>query len=332
MTLGPRQVRELLDAHGLSPSRALGQNFVADPNTVRRIARLAEVGPGDRVVEIGPGLGSLTLALAETGAEVTAVELDRHLLPALRSVVEPRGVRVVHGDAMRLDWAALLGPPGDPAARWALVANLPYNVATPLVLDLLAGVPQIERMLVMVQREAAERLAARPGDKAYGIPSVKVAFRADAEIVRRVPPTVFVPPPKVESALVRLRRLPEPRVDADPDRLFALVDAGFGQRRKMLRVTIGGAVPAGAFERADVAPTARPEELDVGRWAALAEPVQPIGTAGILANETAMPLLRPNASSPSTSSEPMPRSLPSRPMSAAPPHCGCAGAARALRR
>ena len=282
MTLSPRQVRALLAEHGLSPSRALGQNFVADANTVRRIARLAEVGPGDRVVEIGPGLGSLTLALAETGAEVTAVELDRHLLPALRSVVEPRGVRVVHGDAMRLDWAALLGPPGDPAARWALVANLPYNVATPLVLDLLAGVPQVERMLVMVQREVAERLAARPGDKAYGIPSVKVAFRADAEVVGRVPPTVFVPPPKVESALVRLRRLPEPRVDADPDRLFALVDAGFGQRRKMLRRSLAGLVDAAGFAEAGVRPDARAEELDLDAWARLARlPGARAGASGV---------------------------------------------------
>jgi 16S rRNA (adenine1518-N6/adenine1519-N6)-dimethyltransferase len=282
VTLSPRQLRALLAEHGLSPSRALGQNFVVDPNTVRRITRLAEVGPGDRVVEIGPGLGSLTLALAETGAEVVAVELDRHLLPALRSVVEPAGVRVVHGDALRLDWAALLGPPGDPAARWALVANLPYNVATPLVLDLLAGVPQIERMLVMVQREVAERLAARPGDKAYGTPSVKVAFRADAEVVGRVPPTVFVPPPKVESALVRLRRLPAPRVDADPDRLFALVEAGFGQRRKMLRRSLAGLVDASGFAEAGVRPDARAEELDLDAWARLARlPGARAGASGV---------------------------------------------------
>jgi 16S rRNA (adenine1518-N6/adenine1519-N6)-dimethyltransferase len=267
VTLSPRQVRDLLAEHGLSPSRALGQNFVADPNTVRRIARLAEVGPGDQVVEIGPGLGSLTVALAETGAEVTAVELDRHLLPALRSVVEPHGVRVVHGDAMRLDWAEVLGTP---AGSWALVANLPYNVATPLVLDLLADVPAIERMLVMVQREVGERLAARPGDKAYGIPSVKVAYRAEAELVGRVPPTVFIPPPRVESALVRLRRLPAPPVEADPDRLFRLVEAGFGQRRKMLRRSLAGLVDAAGFERADVRPEARAEELDLAAWARLA--------------------------------------------------------------
>lgn len=280
MTLTPRQVHDLLDEYGLSPSRALGQNFVADPNTVRRIARLAEVGPGDQVVEIGPGLGSLTLALAETGAQVTAVELDRHLLAPLRRVVEPHGVRVVEGDAMRLDWDELLATVGVPGRPWSLVANLPYNVATPLVLDLLAGVPAIERMLVMVQREVAERLAARPGDKAYGIPSVKVAYRADAEVVGRVPPTVFVPPPRVESALVRLRRLPAPRVDVAADRLFPLVEAGFGQRRKMLRRSLAGLVDAAEFERAAVRPDARAEELDLDAWARLARVTPATPAAG----------------------------------------------------
>lgn len=270
MTLTRRQVRDLLDEHGLSPSRALGQNFVADPNTVRRIARLAEVGEGDQVVEIGPGLGSLTVALAETGARVTAVELDRHLLPVLRSVVEPLGVQVVQGDALRLDWDALLASAGEPGRPWVLVANLPYNIATPLVLDLLAGVPAIERMLVMVQREVGERLAAGPGDKAYGIPSVKVAYYADAAVVGRVPPTVFVPPPRVESALVRLRRLPRPRVDVEPDRLFRLVEAGFGQRRKMLRRSLSGLVDPAAFAAAGVRPEARAEELELQDWARLA--------------------------------------------------------------
>ena len=270
MTLSPRQVRELLDEHGLAPSRALGQNFVADPNTVRRIARLAEVGDGDQVVEIGPGLGSLTLALVETGARVTAVELDRHLLAPLRSVVEPHGVQVVHGDAMRLDWDDLLASAGTPGRPWALVANLPYNVATPLVLDLLEHVPAIERMLVMVQREVGERLAARPGSKAYGIPSVKVAYRADAAVVGRVPPTVFIPPPRVESALVRLRRLAAPRVDAPPERLYQLVDAGFGQRRKMLRRSLAGLVDAAGFDEAGVRPEARAEELDLAAWGRLA--------------------------------------------------------------
>jgi 16S rRNA (adenine1518-N6/adenine1519-N6)-dimethyltransferase len=275
VTLTRRQVRELLAEHGLSPRRALGQNFVADPNTVRRIANLAGVGPGDRVVEIGAGLGSLTVALAETGADVTAVEVDRHLVPVLRSVVEPLGVRVVEGDAMSLDWDRVLG--GDPAGargdRWALVANLPYNVATPLVLDLLAYVPEIDRMLVLVQREVAERLAARPGSKAYGIPSVKVAYWADADVVGRVPPTVFVPQPRVESALVRLRRLAHPPVDADPERLFRLVEAGFGQRRKMLRRSLASLVEPSAFERAGVRPEARAEELGLDDWARLADTV-----------------------------------------------------------
>jgi 16S rRNA (adenine1518-N6/adenine1519-N6)-dimethyltransferase len=262
---------------------------VADPNTVRRIARLAGVGAGDRVVEIGPGLGSLTLALVETGAEVTAVEVDRHLLPALREVVEPHGARVVHGDALRLDWHELLGPP-DPDSPWTLVANLPYNVATPLVLDLLAGVPAITRMLVMVQREVGERLAARAGDKAYGIPSVKVAYRAEAEVVGRVPPTVFVPQPKVESALVRIVRRPSPAVDADPAVLFRLVEAGFRQRRKMVRRSLAGLAGAEAFARAGVRPEARAEELDLHAWGALARAVgasadgpqaRPIGRSGV---------------------------------------------------
>lgn len=267
MTLSRRQVVELLSSHGIRPSRALGQNFVADANTVRRIAALAEIGPGDRVVEIGAGLGSLTLALAETGAEVTAVEVDRYLLPLLRSVVEPAGVRVVEGDAMALDWGTALGPSGG----WVLVANLPYNVATPLVLDLLAHVPAVERMLVMVQREVAERLCARVGDDAYGAVSVKVAYRAEASMVGRVPPTVFVPRPKVESALVKVVRRPRPAVDVDEGRLFPLVQAGFAHRRKMLRRALAGVVDDATFAAAGVRPEARAEELDVETWGRLAE-------------------------------------------------------------
>lgn len=266
MTLSRTEITELLAAHGLSPSRALGQNFVADPNTVRRIARLAAVGPGDRVVEIGAGLGSLTLALAETGAQVVAVEVDRYVLPVLRAQVEPHGVRVVEGDALALDWSAVLAG-GD---EWVLVANLPYNVATPLVLDLLDGVPAIARMLVMVQLEAGERLAADVGDAAYGIPSVKVRYWATARVVGKVPPSVFVPRPKVDSALVEIVRRDHPATDADPERLFALVRAGFGQRRKMLRRSLAGLVEPEAFERAGVRPEARAEELSVEDWGRLA--------------------------------------------------------------
>ena len=276
MTLSRPEIRRLLDENGLRPSRARGQNFVADPNTVRRIARLAGVGPGDRVIEIGAGLGSLTLALAETGATLTAVEVDRGLVPVLRSLVEPVGVTVVEADAMRLDWDALLGD-----GPWVLVANLPYNVATPLVADLLDRVPAISRMLVMVQREVADRLAAAPGDEAYGAVSVKVAYWATASVAGLVPASVFVPVPNVESALVRIERREAPAVgpEVEPGALFALVGAGFGQRRKMLRRSLSGRVTASAFALADVNPEARPEELDVAAWGRLAAAVATEGRA-----------------------------------------------------
>jgi 16S rRNA (adenine1518-N6/adenine1519-N6)-dimethyltransferase len=272
VTLSPREADALLKAHGLTPSRALGQNFVVDPNTVRRIARLAGVGPGDHVIEVGPGLGSLTRALVETGASVTALELDRHLLPILGTELVPLGVRVVQGDAMEANWTALLAA----SDRWVLVANLPYNVATPLVLDLLDDVPAIAEMVVMVQREAGERLAAAPGGSAYGIPSVKVAYWATAAVVARVPPTVFLPQPKVESVVVRLRRRQAPAVDADPAVLFALVRTAFGQRRKMLRRSLadllGGADAAvELITAAGLDPTARPETLSIEAWGALAQ-------------------------------------------------------------
>ena len=261
MTLGPREIKGLLARADRHPSRALGQNFVADPNTVRRIAHLAGVGPGDRVVEIGAGLGSLTLALRETGAEVTSIEIDRHLVPLLRETVEPHGVTVIEADAMTFDWVSLLGD----ERGWVLVANLPYNIATPLVADLLDGVPQLERMLVMVQREVGERLAAGVGDEQYGAVSVKVAYWADAKVVGRVPPTVFIPQPKVESALVSIVRRAEPAADVD----FGLVRAGFGQRRKMLRRALAGLVDDAGFACAGIRPEARAEELDVAAWGRL---------------------------------------------------------------
>jgi 16S rRNA (adenine1518-N6/adenine1519-N6)-dimethyltransferase len=269
VTITRREAAELLERHGIRPSRALGQNFVVDPNTVRRIARVANVGAGDHVVEIGAGLGSLTLALAETGADVTAVELDRRLLPVLAEVLAraSRPVRVVEGDAATLDWDELLTS----AERWKLVANLPYNVATPLVLDLLTQVPAIESMLVMVQREVGERLAAAPGTAAYGIPSVVVAYWATGEVVGRVPASVFLPRPRVESVLVRIERRDRPAVDVDPDRLFPVVRAGFGQRRKMLRRALAGVVTDEGFAAAGVAPTARAEDLDIESWGRLAE-------------------------------------------------------------
>jgi 16S rRNA (adenine1518-N6/adenine1519-N6)-dimethyltransferase len=258
------QVRELLTSRGLAPRRDLGQNFVVDPNTVRRVAQLAAVGPGDQVVEIGAGLGSLTLALAETGADVTAIEVDHGLVGALSEVVSDlERVTVVEADATRVDWADVLGD-GD---GWVLVANLPYNVATPLVADLLDGVPAIARMLVMVQREVAERFAAKPGTAAYGAVSVKIAYWADARILGEVPASVFVPRPNVDSALVAITRHQPPDVDAGA--LFALVRAAFGQRRKMLRRSLREVVTPEQFAAAEVDPTARPEELGLADWCRL---------------------------------------------------------------
>ncbi len=267
------QVLDLLRSGEVRPSRALGQNFVADANTVRRIARLAGVGPGDRVVEIGAGLGSLTLALAETGAEVTAVEVDRHLVPILGAVCEPAGVRVVPADATTLDWTDLLGD-GQQDRPWTLVANLPYNVATPLVADLLDRVPAVVAMTVMVQKEAADRLVAGPGSPAYGAVSVKVAYWAEARLLASVPSSVFVPRPRVASAVVGIRRRAVPALSpavAGPEELFRVVRAGFAQRRKMLRRSLAvlGAGPS-CFEAAGVGPSARPEELSLSQWGALA--------------------------------------------------------------
>jgi len=267
VTLSPKDASALLAAHGLRPRKALGQHFVVDPNTVRRIARVAGVGPGDRVVEIGAGLGSLTLALLETGAEVTAVEVDPGLAEVLREVAP--GARIVEGDALSLDWAALLGD-----GPWGLVANLPYNVASPLVADLLDGVAAITRMLVMVQREVADRLVAGPGDPAYGALSVKMAYWATARLAGRVPASVFLPPPNVASELVQIERRPAPAVDVPPDELFPLVRAGFAGRRKMLRRSLAGRASTEAFGCAGVRPEARAEDLGVEAWGRLARCVR----------------------------------------------------------
>lgn len=278
MTHSRSDIRALLDRHGLDPKRALGQNFVADAGTVRRIARLSGAGPDRPVLEIGAGLGSLTLALAETGAAVTAVETDQALAAALRQVLRDQGadqsVEVVQADATACDWDELLKGRDD----WQLVANLPYNIATSLIVDLLRGVPQIRSMFVMVQLEAAQRLAALPGDKNVGIPSLLVAWHADAEIVSRVEPTVFFPAPKVDSALLRIERRAAPPLSARPSgsALVALADvepllrAAFGQRRKMLRRSLGALLSADDFAAGGVDPRRRPQTLSLPEWAALA--------------------------------------------------------------
>ncbi|CAB4622026.1 unannotated protein [freshwater metagenome] len=268
MTLSRSDASRQLEGAGLRAKRALGQNFVVDANTVRKIARLANIDNHGHVLEIGAGLGSLTLALAETGAQVTAVEVDDQLIPLLHENVDPiDNITVVHADAMKLNWNELLAG-GD---QWALVANLPYNVATPLVADVLDFVPQVQRMLVMVQKEVGERFCASPSTEAYGALSVKVAFHATARIAGIVPPSVFLPRPNVDSALVEIVRHSEP-IDAviNQKELFSLVRMGFAKRRKMLRGSLAGRVSPEQFEEADIAPTARAEELSVHDWMRLA--------------------------------------------------------------
>jgi 16S rRNA (adenine1518-N6/adenine1519-N6)-dimethyltransferase len=268
VTLGAGRIRALLDEHGISPSRALGQNFLIDPNTARRIAAASGAGDRDRVLEIGPGLGSLTLALAELGASVTAVELDRHLVPVLQAVVADTvpPVQVVHADALEVDLDALV--PG--GTRCRLAANLPYNVGTTIFLRILQDAPAVAGGVALVQREVADRLAARAGSDAYGIPSVKAAWWADARVAGKVPASVFHPRPRVDSAFVTFERHDPPGDDELRARVFALVDAGFGQRRKMLRRSLADHVGAGALERAGIDPTRRAEELALDDWVRLA--------------------------------------------------------------
>jgi 16S rRNA (adenine1518-N6/adenine1519-N6)-dimethyltransferase len=269
----PTQIQALLEEHGLRPSKALGQHFLADTNMAAHIVRLAGVKPGDRVVEVGPGLGSLTLALCEAGASVRAVELDRRLADALATVVAGKPVEIVQADALTVDWPALLAD-GD---HWIMVSNLPYNVATPVLMGALERAPMIDRFLVMVQREVGERLAAVPGTKAYGAVSVKVAYYARAELVGAVPASVFVPKPKVVSALVRMDRREEPAIAVtDPERMFELVRAGFSTRRKMLRRVLSaelGPDAAATLRMAGIDPAARAETLELPQWSALAQTV-----------------------------------------------------------
>jgi 16S rRNA (adenine1518-N6/adenine1519-N6)-dimethyltransferase len=270
--LGPAEIRRLADGLGLRPTKTLGQNFLHDANTVRRIVRTAELDQTDTVLEIGPGLGSLTLGLLSEVAGVTAVEIDPVLATALPSTVEDRSpaladrLTVVQADAL-----TLTGLPGSPPT--ALVANLPYNVAVPVLLHLLALLPSLRSGLVMVQREVADRLAAPPGSKVYGIPSVKAAWYADVRRAGPVPRQVFWPVPGVDSGLVAFtRREPPP---GDRAATFAAVDAAFAQRRKGLRAALAGwagSAPAAeqALRRAGVDPAARGESLDVVAFALIA--------------------------------------------------------------
>ena len=274
--LTPGRVRALLDRHGLRPRKGLGQHYLADPNTARKVARLGGAGPGETVLEVGPGLGSLTLALREAGAAVVAVEADPRLVPALAEVLgDDPLVRVEVADALRVDLAGLA-----PKAR-RLVANLPYNIAATLVLKVLAEAPAIERQVVMVQREVGQRLAAAPGTAAYGAPSAKLAVAAEARILAPVSRRVFVPEPRVDSVLLGVTRRPHPAAaGVDQAELARVIDAAFAQRRKTLRNALRGlgldAAGVEALGRAaGVDLGLRAERLGVDAFAALARQVSP---------------------------------------------------------
>jgi 16S rRNA (adenine1518-N6/adenine1519-N6)-dimethyltransferase len=273
--LGATDVRRLAAELDLRPTKQRGQNFVIDANTVRRIVRESGVGPHDVVVEVGPGLGSLTLALLEVAERVVAIEVDDLLAGRLaRTVAElapdrAAALEVVHADALRVP-----GVPGP--APTALVANLPYNVSVPVLLHLLGVLPSLERGLVMVQAEVADRLAAVPGSRTYGIPSVKAAWFADVRRAGAVGRNVFWPAPNVDSGLVAWSRREPPTTSASRQETFAVVDAAFAQRRKQLRSALsglagGGAAAEAALRAAGVDPTARGEVLDVAAFARIAE-------------------------------------------------------------
>lgn len=276
--LGPVEVRSLAEEFGIRPTKQLGQNFVHDANTVRRIVASAGVGRGDTVLEVGPGLGSLTLALLDVVGDVVAVEIDPALASRLPVTVADRApdlahrLTVVEADAMRVKSAQI------PDAPTALVANLPYNVAVPVLLHLFSELPSVRTALVMVQAEVADRLAATPGSKIYGVPSVKANFFGRVRRAGAVGRSVFWPVPKVESGLVRIDRYDEPPWpvdDASRRRVFAVVDAAFAQRRKTLRAALSGWAGSSAeAERrliaAGIAPSARGETLDAAAFVELA--------------------------------------------------------------
>lgn len=258
------EIAALLERHGLAPIRHLGQHFLADANITRKIVAVADVGPDSKVVEIGAGTGTLTRALAATGARIVAYEVDERLRPVLAEATAGSGVELRFEDVSDVDFATALDGNG-----WAMVANLPYNVGTPVVLDAVRGASCIDRFVVMVQKEVARRFAARVGDHDYGLPSVVAAVYTDAFVAFSVPPQVFYPPPRVESAVVVMVRKSRPN---HAERAVELARAGFGQRRKMLRRSLDAVLddPVRTLEGAGIEPTARAEDLSAADFLRLA--------------------------------------------------------------
>ena len=281
--LDPTRVRQLAAELELRPTKQRGQNFVIDANTVRRIVALAELDPADRVVEVGPGLGSLTLGLLEAVQSVLAIEIEPSLAGRLpRTVAELLPAAAANLQVIGADALTVTDLPGEPTA---LVANLPYNVSVPVILHLLARAPSIQQGLVMVQLEVADRLVAGPGSRTYGVPSVKLAWYAQAERVGTVSPHVFWPAPNVDSGLVRFTRREPPQTSASRAEVFRVIDAAFAQRRKMMRAALAGlagssAAAEAALVRAGVDPQVRGERLTVVEFARIAEQLEVRGSNG----------------------------------------------------
>lgn len=272
MAIGSKETQTILKKYSIRPSRSLGQNFVVDPNTIRKVARVAELQQTDQILEIGAGLGALTCEFSEA-KKIVAIEFDRYLIPALTETLERAAMiektEILHKDAMRINWPEFFSTRiGD----WKMVSNLPYNIASPLLLNLLDHAPQVTRLIVMVQREVGERFTAKVGTSSYGIPSVKAQYWADVSIVGHIPPNVFFPAPKVDSVLLEFSRKRNVET-VEMGVLWRLVQAGFGQRRKMLRKSLGKIAETQDFGRAGIDPTLRPQDLAVEDWVSLANKV-----------------------------------------------------------
>ena len=270
MVVGKSDLKDMMEKHDLRPSKSLGQNFVVDPNTILKIIRAANIEKGEQILEIGPGLGSLTSQLSVT-SKVVAIELDRYLIPALEEVLNHFGkrenVEIVQEDAMKIDWQEFFA---QRQGVWKMVANLPYNIATPLLVTLLENAPEIQAIYVMVQLEVGERFAASPRSKAYGIPSVKAQYWAETKVLGKVSPNVFLPVPKVDSAILQIIRKPSPS-EVNYENFSRLIQTAFQHRRKMIRKSLNTLVPLANFSIAEVSPQARPEELSVTDWVKLAK-------------------------------------------------------------
>ena len=273
MSLTRTEVKNLLLKHEIHPKKSLGQNFVVEPNTVRQIVKLADLDSRDFVLEVGAGLGSLTLALLESCAHVTAIEIDDVLVNILKETTENQDenkLRIIHANVMGLDLEQILD---ERNSKWNLVANLPYNIAVPMICDFLEKVPLVSKMTVMVQREVAERMVAKVGDKAYGLPSVRIEYFATAKILADVPPTVFIPKPRVESSVVQIVRHKNPMISEDFEMLFDLIKSAFGHRRKMLRSSLKGILSPDDFDATGIDPTNRAENLTLEQWEILTKQI-----------------------------------------------------------